>query len=210
MPFTLMSSSSFLSRRLVPALFALACAVSAQAASTKTYLIDFGAPNHTPYVFKTGDFGLTAAPVVISEPDTGDHAGFGYKNVTFKLGAAVLSIPTVGAYNLNEESSPIAALTGSFFFSNPNREEAGSPVTFTLTTAAKTDKITIAAIGSVQGGHKALFTVETTKILVDSNETFVPVIVKLTGKTSYAGNFATEDGTGEANLGGLLITIESN
>ena len=30
-----------------------------------------------------------------------------------------------------------------------------------------------------------------------------------TGKTAYAGSFATEDGTGESNLGGLLITIES-
>lgn len=204
-----MNASYFLSRRILPALLALACAVSVRAAS-KTYLIDFGAPNHTPYVFKAGDFGLATAPVVISEPDTGDHAGFGYKNVTFKLGAAVLSFPTVGAYNLNEDATPLAALTGSFFFSNPNREDAGSPVTFTLTTAAKTDKITISAIGSVQGGQKALFTVETTKILVDSNETFVPVVVKLTGKTSYAGNFATEDGTGEANVGGLLVTIESN
>jgi hypothetical protein len=204
-----MNSISFPSRRLLPALLALACAVSAHAAS-KTYLIDFGAPNHTPYVFKAGDFGLATAPVVIADPDTGDHAGFGYKNVTFKLGSAVLSFPTVGCYNLNEDDTPLAALTGSFFFSNPNREDAGSPVTFTLTTAAKTDKITIAAISSVQGGHKALLTVETTKILVDSNETFVPVIVKLTGKTSYAGNFATESGSGEANLGGLLITIESN
>lgn len=205
-----MNASSFLSpRRLFAALLALVSAVSSLAAS-KTYLIDFGAPNHTPYVFRTGDFGLTVAPLIIAEPDTGDYAGFGYKNVTFKLGAAVLSFPTVGAYNLNEDATPLAALTGSFFFSNPTREEAGSPVTFTLTTASKTDRITIAAIGSVQGGQKALFTIETTKILIDSNEAFVPVIVKLTGKTSYAGNFATEDGAGEANLGGLLITIDSN
>ncbi len=198
-----------LSRHLLPSLAALLFAVSVSAAS-KTYLIDFGAPGHTPYVFKKGDFGLAAAPEVIAEPATGDYAGFGYKNVTFKLGlTAVLTFPSVGAYNLDETSSPTAALTGSFFFSNADRTEVGSPVKFTLTTAARTDKITVAGIGSVQEGQKALVTIETTKVLVDSNTTFVTIVTKLTGKTAYAGSFASEDGAGEANLGGLLITIEN-
>ena len=179
------------------------------APETKTYLIDFGAPNHTPYVFQKGDFGLTVPPVVISEPATGDHAGFGYKNVSYKLGASVLTFPSVGCYNLDEAASRLATLTGSFFFSNANRTEVGSPVQFTL-TAARTDKITIAAIGSVQEGQKALIAIDTTKVLVDSSEAFVTIVTKLTGKTSYTGTFATEEGEGEANLGGLLVTIESN
>jgi len=193
---------------MLTAVVALLFASTASAAS-KTYLIDFGAPNHEPYVFHKGDFGLAAAPEVITEPASGDYAGFGYKNVTFKLGAAVLSFPSVGGYNLDETSSFTAALTGSFFFSNSDRAEVGSPVKFTLTIAARTDKITVAGIGSVQEGQKALVTIETAKMLVDSNTVFVTIATKLTGKTVYAGSFMTEDGTGEANLGGLLITIEN-
>jgi hypothetical protein len=196
--------------RLSSIFVVLLLSVSAHAAATsKTYLIDFGAPSHTPYVFQKGDFGLTVAPVVISEPASGDHSGFGYKNVSYKLGASVLTLPSVGCYNLDEAASRLATLTGSFFFSNSDRTEVGSPVQFTL-TAARTDKITVAAIGSVQEGQKALVSVETTKVLVDSNETFVVIVTKLTGKTSYAGTFASEDGAGESNLGGFLITIESN
>jgi len=198
-----------ISLKILPALAALVFAVSAAAAS-KTYLVDFGAPEHTPYVFKKGDFGLTTAPEIIADPSSGDYAGFGYKNVIFKLGTtATLTFPSVGAYNLDETSSSAAALIGSFFFSNPDRTEVGSPVKFTLNTVARTDKITVAGIGSVQDGQKALVTIETTKMLVDSNTAFVTIVTKLTGKTTYAGSFASEDGTGEANLGGLLITIEN-
>jgi hypothetical protein len=196
--------------RLLPVTISafLLAAASLQAAAI-TYLIDFGAPEHIPYVFKEGDFGLHKAPVVISQPDAGEHAGFGYKNVRYKLGTAQLSIPLVGAYNLGEEGSSTAALTGSFFFSNPEREEAGSPVKFTLTTGSRADKITIHAIGSVQTAHHALVTIEGTPVLVDSSETLIPVATKLTGKTTYEGSFSTETGEGEANLGGLLITIET-
>lgn len=199
-----------LSRHLLPSIIALILAVSACAApSVKTYLIDFGAPNHEPYVFKKGDFGLATAPEVIADPAAGDYAGFGYKNVSFKLGAAVLSFPFVGAYNLDESSSSSAALIGSFFFATPSRPEAGSPVRFTITTAATTDKITLSAIGSVQSGHIAVVSINGTQATIDSNEAFL-AIAKMTGKTTYEGTFATANGNGEANLGGFLITIESN
>ena len=198
-----------LSRLLLSPLVALLAAAAFASPSSKTYLIDFGAPNHEPYVFKKGDFGLSAAPEVVSDPATGDYAGFGYKNVSFKLGAAVLSFPFVGAYNLDESSSSTAALIGSFFFSNPSRPEAGSPVRFTITTAASTDKITLSAIGSVQSGQVAVISINGTQATIDSNEAFLAV-AKMTGKTSYEGTFATASGNGEANLGGFLITIESN
>ncbi|MFH1500008.1 MAG: hypothetical protein ABII82_19535 [Verrucomicrobiota bacterium] len=178
-------------------------------AATVTYLVDLGAPNHQPYVFKEGDFGLYNAPVVVSAPDTGDHAGFGYKNARYQLGSAQLAFPMTGAYNLGEDGASTKALIGSFFFSNPGREEVGSPVKFTLTTASRADKVSIAAIGSVQTAQHALMTVEGTQVIVDSSESFIPVVGQLTGKSAYEGSFATESGEGEANLGGLLITIES-
>jgi hypothetical protein len=178
-------------------------------AASVTYLVDFGAPNHQPYVFKPGDFGLKAAPTVVATPDTGDYAGFGFKNVRFQLGSLQLAFPAVGAYNLGETDSSTAALVGSFFFSNAGREEVGSPVAFTLVAGSRADKITVSAIGSVQGGQKALVKIEGREVLVDSNETFVPVVAELTGKTTYEGAFATESGEGEANLGGFLITVET-
>lgn len=203
-------NTNCLARRLLAAALGLLIVVAAHAApSVKTYLIDFGAPNHTPYVFQAGDFGLTSPPVVIATPATGDYAGFGYKNATFKLGAAVLTFPSVGAYNLNEDESRMATIIGSFFFSNAGREEVGSPVAFTLTGVTAAEKITVAAIGSVQGGHKAVVSIGDARALIDSNESFTPVVSKLAGKTSYAGSFSTEGGEGEANIGAFLITIES-
>ena len=195
------------SLRPLAALLAGLSLASAALAGSTTYLVDFGAPNHKAYEFKTGDFGLTAAPVVVSAPDAGEYAGFGYKDVRFQLGAAQLAFPLVGAYNLGETDTAGAALVGSFFFSNSGRAEAGSPVKFTLVAPSRGAKITLSAIGSVQGGQKALIKLEGREVLIDSNETFVPVVAELTGKTTYEGTFATESGEGESNLGGFLVTI---
>lgn len=191
------------------AILALVGALSPLSAASVTYLVDLGAPNHKPYVFKEGDFGLYNAPLIVSTPDTGDYAGFGYKNLRYQLGSAQLAFPQVGGYNLGEDSSNTAALIGSFFFSNPGREEVGSPIKFTVTTASRADKVTVAAIGSVQTAQRALMNIEGTQVIVDSSETFIPVVNQLSGKTAYEGTFATESGEGEANLGGLLITIET-
>lgn len=194
-----------------PALAILASlgVLSPLSAAQVTYLVDLGAPNHKPYVFKEGDFGLYNAPMVVSTPDTGDYAGFGYKNARYQLGSAQLAFPQVGGYNLGEDGANTAALIGSFFFSNGGREEVGSPIKFIITTASRADKVTVAAIGSVQTAQRALMNIEGTQVIVDSSETFIPVVNQLSGKTTYEGTFATESGDGEANLGGLLITIET-
>lgn len=192
------------------ALAVIAVAAAPLPASITTYVVDFGAPNHRAYVYRAGDFGLQSAPVVVAQPDTGEYSGFGYRNVRYQLGSAQLSFPKVGGYTLGEDGPSTAALIGSFFFSNPGREEVGSPVTFTITTASRADKVSISAIGSVQTAHHALLTVEGTHVIIDSSETFIPVVSQLTGKTTYEGRFATESGQGEANLGGFLVTIESS
>lgn len=202
------ASPASLVRALGALLAPFALLASGHAASV-TYLVDFGAPNHQPYVFKAGDFGLKSAPTVVTMPVVGDYAGFGFKNIRYQLGSLQLAFPSVGAYNLGETDSSSAALVGSFFFSNASREEVGSPVTFTLVAGSRADKITVSAIGSVQGGQKALVKLEGREVVVDSNETFIPVVAELTGKTTYEGSFATESGEGEANLGGFLITVET-
>lgn len=199
-------------KTLRPLLAFSACALAASAAlaATTTYLVDFGAPGHKPYEFTAGDFGLKAAPVVVAEPTKGDYAGFGFANLVYQLGPALaLTFPKAGGYNLGETETPRSALVGSFLFSSAGREEVGGVVTFTLTTKSRTDKITIAAIGSVQTGHRAVITLDGQRAVIDSSEEFIPVAKALTGKTTYEGSFATESGEGEANLGGWLVTIET-
>lgn len=199
------------SRLLLAPLAALSGALSASVASaaSETYLVDFGRPKQAPYVWKEGDFGLLAAPQVITEPETGDLTGQAFKNVRYKIGTATLTFPVVGVYTLVQKSAP-SLFVCSFFFSTTARAEIGSPVTFTITTASPDDRITIAGIGGVQKGNKAVVIIEDDKAVIDSNDAFVPIVSRLTGKTTYTGSFASPAAKGEANLGGLLIRIDSN
>lgn len=198
--------------RLLPvsALALCAALVSPAFAASTTYLIDFGTPDHAPYVFKEGDFGLKTAPVVVAVAKTGDYEGFAYTDLVYQLGVTTtLSFPKVGGYNLDETSSSVAALIGSFIFSSSGRETVGSPVAFSLTTKHPSDKITISAIGSVQEGNRAVITLDGQRAIIDSSAEFIPVVKQLAGKTAYAGSFMTEDGEGEANIGGFLVTVET-
>jgi hypothetical protein len=190
--------------------FLCAALIAPASAATTTYLIDFGTPEHTPYVFKAGDFGLKTAPVVIAASKTGDYEGFAYVDLVYQIGfTTTLSFPKVGGYNLNETESSVAALIGSFIFSSAGRETVGSPVAFSITTKHPSDKITLSAIGSVQEGNRSVITLDGKRAIIDSNAEFIPVASQLTGKTTYAGSFTTEDGEGEANIGGFLVTIET-
>lgn len=179
-------------------------------AASTTYLIDFGTPDHAPYAFQAGDFGLKTAPVVITAGKTGDYEGFAYTWLSYQLGVTTtILFPKVGGYNLNETDTNAAALIGSFLFSSSGRETVGSPVEFSIATKSPSDKITISAIGSVQEGNRAVITLDAKRAIIDSNAEFIPVVSQLTGKTTYTGSFSSEDGEGEANLGGFLVTIET-
>lgn len=197
-------------KRMTGLLFAAWLGVIAQAGTKTTYLVDFGAPEHLPYAFRSGDFGLTAPPVVVSRPETGEYSGFGYTSLTYRLGAVTLSFPRVGGYNLVEtDEAPLAALVASFLFSSASRDEVGSPVAFTITTRSPGDRVTVSAIGGVQTGHRAVVTLKDWRYLVTSSEQFTALGTELTGQTTYMGSFEAEEPEADANLGAFLVVVET-
>jgi len=198
--------------------FIAAMALSAQAQTVTTYLINLGPVNATtfngdPTIFDQANSTPLPSSTILLNPDGSD--------LDFSLGTATLSVTSPQTYSFvvgGDGTTTQAVVTHSFLY-----QTGGGTSTFTLSGLPATDTVDFQFLGNSQpflddlnltsGSTPPAAATPGTNTIAQAPDGLTPVFTDsfgtLTGSTSYSGIFTQDGGPGggEGDVAAAYITV---